>query len=192
MQGTGSTALNLRDNFAGAYHNSMFVDFPQKLVRIEDVPGTETGDSRARFEDGSLQLEGNLFGQIAGSFVTGKGLAASGLVVNDGAFGERVADSLSTNNTLTGQVPLKTLSRSSRGFLRTLDPRPTDEALSLSGVAEPSGDFFEDVNYVGAFGAEENWAASWTYVGQGGSEYPGLGLLNGGQQSASGTPAERE
>ncbi|WP_146110050.1 T9SS C-terminal target domain-containing protein [Salinibacter sp. 10B] len=192
MQGTGSTALNLRDNFAGAYHNSMFVDFPQKLVRIEDVSGTETGDSRARFEDGTLQLEGNLFGQIAGSFVTGKGVAASGLVVNDGAFGERVADYLADNNTLTGQVPLQTLSRSSRGFLRALDPRPTQEALVVSGVPEPRGDFFEAVDYIGAFGEQENWARSWTYVGRGGSEYPGLGLIDGGSPETSETSTEQE
>ncbi len=192
VQGTGSTALNLRDNFAGAYYNSMFVDFPQTLVRIEDVPGTETGDSRARFEEGMLQFEGNLFGQIAGSFVTGEGVAASGLVVNEGAFGAQIADYLSANNALTGQASVRTLSRSSRGFLRALDPRPTDEALSVSGVAEPSGDFFEDVDYIGAFGKEENWARSWTYVGQGGSEYPGLGLLNGGRRAADGTSAKRK
>jgi hypothetical protein len=189
LDGTGSTALNLRDNFAGAYYNSLFVDFPQKLVRIEDLPGTDTGDSRARFEAGTLRLEGNLFGQFAGSFVTGKGVAASGLVVNDGAFGTTVADYLAANNTITGQAPVETLTRSRRGFLQRLDPRPTGRALSVSGVSVPDDAFFEAVDYIGAFGPEENWARSWTYVGQGGSEYPGLGLI-GPEQSAPRPPAE--
>jgi hypothetical protein len=184
LSGTGGTALNLRDNFAGAYHNSIFADFPGALVRIEDVPGTETGDSRARFEEGTLRLAGNVFGKMAGSFVTGQGVAMSGLVVNEGAFGAQIADELSANNTLMSRAPVEAIRRSSRGFLRRLDPRPTDEALSGSGVAEPKGNFFEDVDYVGAFGPDENWAQSWTYIGQGGSEYPGLGLLGTGAGTA--------
>ena len=191
LSGTGGAALNLRDNFAGAYYNSVFADFPGALVRIEDVPGTETGDSRARFEEGALRLAGNVFGKMAGSFVTGQGVAMSGLVVNDGAFGAQIADKLSANNTLMSRAPVQTIRRSSRGFLRRLDPRPTDEALSGTGVTTPKSDFFEDVDYVGAFGSDENWARSWTYIGQGGSEYPGLGLL-GTDDGASNAATDRE
>jgi len=190
ISGTGSTALNLRDNFAGAYHNSIFADFPGTLVRIEDVPGTEA-DSRARFEEGTLRLDGNLFGQIAGSFVTEEGMVMHGVVANEGAFGRQVAEALSSNNTLISPVPLRTLERSSRGFLRALDPRPTDRVLNVSGVAEPQDGFFEDVDYVGAFGPDENWAVSWTYVGEGGSEYPGLGLLGTGEGTVD-AAAERK
>ena len=185
LSGTGSTALKLRDNFAGSYYNSIFVDFPERLIEIEDVPGTDTGDSRARFEDGSLRLEGNVFGQIAGSFVTGKGITASGLVKNEGPFGKQVAKYLSSKNALTGNAPVQTLSRSSRGFLKALNPRPAGKARSASGVSEPENGFFEDVDYVGAFGPEENWAQSWTYVGNGGSEYPGLELLQSKQAPTS-------
>jgi hypothetical protein len=184
LSGTGGTALNLRDNFAGAYHNSIFADFPGALVRIEDVSGPETGDSRARFEEGTLRLTGNVFGKMAGSFVTGQGVAMSGLVVNEGAFGTKAADELSATNTLMARAPVQAIERSSRGFLRRLDPRPTDEALSAAGVAEPEDGFFEDVDYVGAFGPDGNWARSWTYIGQGGSEYPGLGLLGPGEGRA--------
>lgn len=177
MDGTGSTALNLRDDFAGAYHNSIFVDFPGPLVRIEDVPGTDNTDSRVRFEEGTRRLEGNLFGRMAGSFVTGKGVAASGLVGNDGDFSARLASSLSSTDTLTARAPVRALDRSARGVLRTLDPRPTSEALPATGTTEPDNGFFDEVHYVGAFGPNGNWAISWTYVGGGGSEYPGLGLL---------------
>jgi hypothetical protein len=192
MSGTGGTALNLRDNFAGSYYNSVFVDFPNRFVRIEDNPNTETGDSRARFRDGTLQFEGNVFGRIAGSFVTGKGVAASGLVENEGDFKSTVADYLAANNTLTGRAPVNTLRRSPQGFLRAVDPRPAGVALEAQPVSVPSDDFFESVSYVGAFAPGSNWAAEWTYVGNGGSEHPGLGLLQGAGESAAPARAERE
>jgi hypothetical protein len=189
--GTGSTALNLRDNFAGAYHNSLFVDFPGRLVTIEDVSGTDSTDSRARFEEGTLRLAGNVFGRIAGSFVTGEGMAASGLVENVGAFGARIANDLSSDDTLTARAPVRRLDRSTRGFLRALDPRPTEEARAAAGATKPNDDFFEDVDYVGAFAPDANWALSWTYIGQGGSEYPGLDLLTS-PSAASSPQSERE
>lgn len=191
LSGTGSTVLNLRDNFAGAYYNSLFVDFPQQFLSIEDVSGTDTGDSRARFEDGTLRIEGNLFGRIAGSFVTGEGLSAGGLVVSDGPFGKTIAEYLSSNNVLTEHVPVQALSRNKQGFLQHLDPRPTPQALSVSGVSEPSDGFFDDVDYVGAFSANENWARSWTYIGRGGSDYPGLRLIGPGSSSSE-ARTERE
>lgn len=186
LDGAGSTALNLRDNFAGAYYNSLFVDFPRRLVRIEDLSWTDTGDSRARFEEETLRLVGNVFGQIAGAFVTGEGLLARGLVANDGSFGEDITRSLDAHNSIMGGAPVRELRRSPRGFLRALDPRPTDAALDSTGPSVPSSEFFESVDYVGAFGKEENWAQAWTYVGDGGSEYPGLGLIGAEGQATGG------
>jgi len=192
MSGTGGTALNLRDNFAGAYYNSIFVDFPNRFVRVEDHPNTDTGDSRARFEDGTLRFEGNVFGRIAGSFVTGEGVVASGLVDNDGGLKRAVADHLASSNTLTGRAPVQTLRRSPQGFLRGVDPRPAGRAREAQPVSVPGGDFFESVSYVGAFAPGSNWAADWTYVGKGGGEHPGLGLLQAPPASAAPARAERE
>jgi hypothetical protein len=191
-RGTGGTALNLRDNFAGAYYNSLFVDFPAAFVRVEDHPAPDVGDSRARFEEGTLRFEGNVFGQIAGSFVTGKGAVARGLVTNDGAFGADVAEHLSEHNTLTGTVPLRTLRRSGRGFLRALDPRPAGAALDATPVSPPSDGFFETVDYVGAIAPQANWVYDWTFVGAGGAEHPGLGLLTGAGTASGATAAGRE
>lgn len=192
MSGTGGTALNLRDNFAGAYYNSLFVDFPNRVVRIEDNPNTDTGDSRARFQDGTLRFEGNVFGRIAGSFVTGKGVAASGLVDNEGGLQRAVAEHLAAQNTLTGRAPVRMLRRSPQGFLRAVDPRPAGTALEARPVSVPDDDFFEAVDYVGAFARDGNWAAGWTYVGRGGREHPGLGLLQAPSAAATPARAERE
>jgi hypothetical protein len=118
-------------------------------------------------------------------------MAASGLVENDGAFGARIANDLSSDDTLTARAPVRRLDRSTRGFLRALDPRPTGEARAAAGATKPNDDFFEDVDYVGAFAPDANWALSWTYIGQGGSEYPGLGLLTS-PSAASSPQSERE
>jgi len=48
-----------------------------------------------------------------------------------------------------------------------------NDALTAAGTPEPAS-FFDDVDYIGAFGADTNWAVSWSYLGGGGSEYPGL------------------
>lgn len=43
-----------------------------------------------------------------------------------------------------------------------------------AGGAEPQEDLFEDVGY-GAFGPDENWAQSGTYVGTGATSFQGWG-----------------
>ncbi|PSQ97794.1 MAG: hypothetical protein BRD55_01265 [Bacteroidetes bacterium SW_9_63_38] len=190
--GTGSTALNLRDNFAGAYYNSLFVDFPGALVRVENHLDPEVGDSWARFQEGTLQLRGNLLGRIGGR-ADGGGparrlvantkygpvgkAAAEQLGLSDAALPRRVSQSLARQNARTTDAPVRTLQRSPRGFLQHLNPRPTSEALRVEEAMPPTDGFFAPVDYVGAFSATDNWARSWSYLGQGGSEYPGLGLF---------------
>jgi hypothetical protein len=179
LDGSGSTALNLRDNFAGSYFNSIFASFPEHVVSIEDVPGDGDGDSRARFEDRTLQMKGNLFHSIAGAFMAGTGSSFGGLVDNDGSFGTTVADVLQQHNRMADTSPVQTLSRDSYGRLTELDPTAaapaTDADVAVSYDGAP--DFIEPVDYVGAFGPDDNWAVSWTFLGNGGSEYPGLGIL---------------
>lgn len=72
---------------------------------------------------------------------------------------------------------MRRIRRSQRGFLKALDPRPTERASAVPPASAPDDDFFEPVNSIGAFAEGENWAQSWTYVGDGGSEYPGLEVL---------------
>lgn len=190
LRGTGNEALNLRDNFAGAYYNSVFVDFPGSFVKIEDHALDEDIDSRARFEEGLLRFEGNMFGRIGGSIEAGGGPSVRGLVANEGYFGKLVAAQLEAKNAVTREAPVQTIRRSPRGFLEGLDPRPTAEAERARTVSPPEDDFFTAVDHPGAFSADANWARSWTYVGEGGREYPGLGLLEGQAPSAPRARAE--
>ena len=176
IDGEGSTALHIRDNFAGSYQNSIFASFPNRAVYIEDVPGNDTGDSRARFEAGELTIQNNLFYEIGGTLMAGSGSSFGGLVDNDGAFGDALARQLESDNRIVSLSPVQSLSRDSYGRISRLNPLGANEALTTRGADEP-GAFFDDVDYIGAFGADTNWAVSWSYLGDGGSEYPGLGLL---------------
>jgi hypothetical protein len=177
LDGKGGMALVMRDNFAGSYFNSIFLDFPGRVIRVEDLPGDDTGDSRARFEEGLLELKGNLFFEIGGTFVAGPGGEADGLVANEGPFGDRLAASIAESNTVASLLPVQDRRRNQYGTLTQLDPRAANEALTADGVALPDDGFFESVSYLGAFSESNNWAASWTFLGAGGQTYPGLNIL---------------
>jgi len=176
LDGAGSTALHIRDNFAGSYFNSIFASFPGEAVYIEDVPAENEGDSRARFEAGDLQISNNLFYEIGGTFVAGTGSSFGGLVANEGAFADPLSRRLEDENTIVSLSPLATFSRDSYGMISRLDPRAARDATSSDLAPVPSS-FFEDVSYIGAFGPDENWAVSWSFLGNGGSEYPGLQIM---------------
>ena len=176
LNGAGGIGLVFRDNFAGSYFNSIFLDFPHHLLEIEDVPGDD-GDSRARFADGTIRMESNLFFEIGGTFMAGAGSATRGLVANEGSFGSQVAQQLDSLNQMASQMPIQDRQRNQQGILTTLDPRGANEALTSSTADPASEGFFESVPYVGAFGESNNWALSWTFLGEGGQTYPGLGIL---------------
>ena len=66
--GSGANSFNaendlvmvLRDNAGGKYYNSIFTDFFDKAVDIEDVAG-DTADSRTRFERGDIAFNNNIW-----------------------------------------------------------------------------------------------------------------------------------
>ena len=155
LDGEGGQAFLLRDNWGGAYYNSIFAGFPGEAVRIEDLDDTDTGDSRARFEDGTLRLENNIF------YNFGAGDTFAALTANEGAFGQTVSGYLDQNNRLT-DPQLAGISRTEGSG--GLSPLPQSGGPAYSNLASyPSGSFYEQVSYVGAFGSE-NWARGWTFL----------------------------
>lgn len=155
--GTGDEALGMFDNFAGSYFNSIFIDFPDKAVFIEDSE-SEPQDSRARFEEGTLKIENNIF------FGFGAGNTFRDIVLNEGAFGDAVATYLEANNRLI-DPKLGGIAREAAG----LDPVPAADSPAATGAAIVPSDFYDNVSYIGAFepgGA--NWAEGWTFISQAG------------------------
>jgi hypothetical protein len=176
LDGEGGIALMMRDNFAGSYFNSIVLDFPGHALEIEDRPGDGTGDSRVRFEEGTIQIAGNVFFNIGATIAAGSGGGARGLVANDGPFGAQLADTLAQANTMASRLPIQGRRRNRYGILTQLNPRAAGAAVT-GDVKPPDADFFQPVDYRGAVPPDANWAASWTYIGAGGAAHPGLGIM---------------
>lgn len=173
--GVGSTpgedgndfAIAMRDNAGGKYYNSVFTDFPEKWLAIEDLPAASGVDSRERLANGDIVFSGN----VLGSFGDGSTLDAIIEVTGDGV--ATVADIISdlgTGNRLTGDGLVLGITRSEDGGL---DPRPIaggplrDRAalVAAEDFLKPNSEledgFFQEVGYAGAFGGQ-NWATGWT------------------------------
>ncbi|WP_263784742.1 T9SS C-terminal target domain-containing protein [Salinibacter grassmerensis] len=152
--GDGDIALKLRDNFGGNYFNSIFYDFPVQFIEVEEASGP---DSRARWENGELTVESSItwkFGSVQDASTP-----FEDLVENGGSWGTTVADDLENSYNVTYENP--GLSRDLSGDFQTVGVIPTND---VSGGQTPSGSFFEDVSYRGAFDPSgSNWAAGWTF-----------------------------
>ncbi len=147
-----NTAFRLKDNFAGQYHNSIFGDFPNQAVRIDDDSTKERANT-----EGDLSFENNLwfdFGSYDGT--------AESLTLNGSA--EEIAVVSSNGNNYANPY-LGGISRRPHGGL---DPRPVagGPAYSNGRSGVPDNGFYDQVNYVGAFSANDNWMEGWTYLSQ--------------------------
>jgi hypothetical protein len=157
MLGTGSTAvgsiddgINLSDNFAGTLANSLIHDF--------------NGVGLSNVGDGVNSPKPNFLSNTWGIFANGGGLV-------DSIGGVNATDPAGSDNGSAGVDPeLRGISRIPDGGL---DPRPsaTSPLLGATLAAFPMdapADFFETVDYRGAFGTDESshWLRGWSYLSQ--------------------------
>lgn len=150
--GKANNALIFRDNAGGKYYSSIFTEFQGRMLSIEDNEGT---DSRARLEAGDLAFQYN----ILGAFGAGDTPAQLAARFEDHT-SALLADASNVNRITDPQLQGISWNRN-----QGLDPRPgsNSPAWDASKLMEEPGSsgFFTDVDYAGAFGAE-NWAANWT------------------------------
>ena len=146
----------IRDNAGGQYWNSIFTDYPGVALNIEDLADDAAEDSRKRLEDGSLAFANNIwFGYGAGSTLD---------AIVDGDFAE--ATIAAGGNTLEDPALA--------GIARTvgsasLDPRPSASGPAASGAIDTGDDFFDDVDFRGAFNPTGSlWTNNWTALSQNG------------------------
>ncbi|MCE5270257.1 T9SS type A sorting domain-containing protein [bacterium] len=151
-----------RDNAGGRYMNSVFTDFNNEAIDVEDLTSGE--DSRHRLELGDLTLTNNLFyGYGAGS--TWDKLVHNGTTTN--AYVVTYLSDAANHNSISDPM-LHGISRTSNGML---DPRPKSGSPALTaGATVPSDGFYTQVSYKGAFGpdAGDNWLRGWTFLDQAG------------------------
>ena len=151
-----------RDNSGGGYYNSIAYDFPEKLLRIEDLLDPSREDSQKRFELGDLQIKNNIFDRF------GAGVTLDELV--EGTF---TPDTLDAFNNVMADPLLAGISREPDG---SLDPRLNPQSPALFGgssityfpetlenqpLIERATNFFVKTPYRGAFG-RDHWLTGWT------------------------------
>jgi hypothetical protein len=166
----GSPALLFRENTQGKLYNSVVTDWNNMGLQIEDT-GDPATSSRARFEDGSLDLRTNVWWDFGagGSF-------ADFIAGTDAALEAAVA----SRNTLADPQ----LVAIARGQTGTLDPRPAAGGPAASGAdfthAALQDAFFQSTAYRGAFEPDAvSWlAGTWSV------------LATNGYLSGAVTPAE--
>ncbi len=142
-------ALKLRDNWGGEYKNSIFGDRSGNAIAIETTD-EYSQDSKKRLEDGEIVLENNLWF----NFAPGNSWA-------DITAESYEADYMTGtgSNPILDSSPLRSISRTADFGL---DPRPVVDGAAYENLTTvPNDDFFEQVNYKGAFGAS-NWMQGWT------------------------------
>ena len=165
--GTSSTAKNehallFRDGTGGTFANSIFTDFANFAIQVEDLASGL--DSRQRMENGELSLLNNIW------FDFGEGSelnAGDNGIIQATSGGDPAAqfliDHLAANSNSIEDPELGGISRTNDGGL---DPRPASDgpAYTNTGADLPNDDFYSNVEFVGAFCKDGVWIKDWTAV----------------------------
>ncbi|HBF89055.1 MAG TPA: hypothetical protein DDX39_10475 [Bacteroidales bacterium] len=149
--GQGSRILTFRDNAGGTYANSIFVN-QEKGIDIELLEGEGTYD---RFQAGELNLEGNVFYNVA------DGTAESIFKISFGGGASANPDSANAASTFAAYFTTANNSVENPE-IDSVDPIPANPQTD-NLATYPSSLFFETVSYKGAFDSE-NWAEGWTLL----------------------------
>lgn len=153
-------ALLFRDGSRGTYANSIFTDFANFAIQVEDRASGV--DSRSYMEAGELNLLNNIwFGFGEGSELNAgtNGIIQATSDAED-ATAQFLIDHLTINNNTLTDPGISISRMANRGF----DPRPG--AAALSNLASYSGSFHDPVAYKGAFSDKGVWNAGWTALSE--------------------------
>ncbi len=146
-------ALLFRDRTGGVYANSIFTNFPNAAIQVEDLVGQ--ADAYDNLQDGSLLLNcnywwgfgsGDTWSELVRTLPMFEDQSATLLIQSLEDFDNQIADPQLTD--LSADPDL-------------FDPRPVPNSPALTAACALSDSFFEPVNYVGAFGSDI-WLAQWS------------------------------
>ena len=159
--GAGATAKNehallFRDGSAGTYINSIFTDFKDKGIQVEDL---DSGlDSRQRLENGELVLANNIWWNIGNNTTIED-------FINPTTPGGDVSWLVShlTDNANTAADPGLTVDRFPDGEL-SLTPNASVYDNVMGGLSSSS--WFTAATYKGAFCDNGAWTTGWTALSQ--------------------------
>ena len=149
-------ALHFKEKVGGGYYNSIFTDFANEGLEVEDIPSSEGFDAYENLQNGKLTLSGNIW------FGFGTGSTWDDIIlITDGADDDDASDlkaHLAANNNQIVDPQIQGISRTAD---QGLDPTLRAGSPALTGAVDLGDNFFEDVAYIGAFD-KTNWALGWT------------------------------
>lgn len=168
--GVGAPAKNehavlLRDGTAGTYANSIFTDFANFALQVEDRASGL--DSYQRLQMGQLKLLHNLWWRFGEGDQVGCGphgiFQATDDADDPGC--QALVDSFLVWSNAVGDPELNGISRTTDGGF---DPRPDVQGLAYAtALAEyPPDPFFTPVTFKGAFCSHGVWIQGWTALAQ--------------------------
>ncbi len=155
-------ALYMRDGTAGTYANSIFTDFTNFAIQIEDRASGL--DSRQRMEDGELVIKNNIwFGFGEGDELNA---GTNGIIqATDDAedpMAQFLIDHLGNNGNTLEDPMLGGISRTNDGGL---DPRPDASGPAFNNIGDiPSDGFYSQTLFRGAFCDDGVWIKGWTAI----------------------------
>ena len=144
--GQPALGARIRLNAAMEFTNSIFTEFPDEGLRIQNT-------SVDRYLDDEFQLPSNLW------YGFGVGNDPTDFIIADERIDEVIAKILAEGNTVA-PVELGGISRVAGAM--SLDPRPNASSPALTGWVNPDDDWFDNAEYRGAFSNADNWALGWT------------------------------
>lgn len=167
---TGATANNanailMRDATAGKVGNSIFTEYANKALEVEDLSSGSGVDSYQRMLDGDLELKNNIWYDFGGG-TTLDADPTTGIIRFTSGGDDTTCASLISHLTTNGNALTDPMLTSvSRLPNAQLDPRPSASGPATTGLAAtPSDPWFSDVDFKGAFDVfgTECWLTGWT------------------------------
>ncbi len=156
-----NAAWRMKDNTGGKYYNSVFDDYKEYAIRIDD------DTTRAQYDAGNLASGGNVFGKFGDYDGTVASLARN--IDSPQELG--MLNGENNSNKIIGNALVVDAVDRDQGALVKVDPRVTDvtsavwDTTTMIDIPEGHEDFFTEVDFKGAFGTF-NWARGWTYLDQ--------------------------
>ena len=151
---SASEALIFRDRSAGTYSNSIFINFPENAINVEDR--TDIADSYDHLQTGDLMFNCNYWWDF------GAGNTWADLVnvgpQNEDPTASFLINLLETNQNTIADPLLVNLNPEPIAF----DPRLSPGSPALNSGCALNDPFFDPVSYVGAFDTETIWLQNWT------------------------------
>jgi len=151
----------MRDNNAGSYYNSIFVDQKDHALQIEDLADPLLEDSRARLEEGTIQFKDNIWYGFDTRPWVSPSVDANSAISQQFVWDLLMDPGLGYNNDNVDPQ----INQIDRTQSQIFDPSPATGSPAASGATALADPWFDAVSYKGAFPPNDySWLQKWTFL----------------------------